>query len=746
MMSNTGVAMKLLLALAALIATADAATMGAKMQLHQNPIRRVVSLLQMMQAKINEEGKEAQKNFDEFMCYCKKNEGSVGTSIGDGQEKVPQLESEITSQTQAKAQNKAQLEDSEKSREEAKEAIAAATALREEQEAEFKKESASLASDIAALTKAIAAIEGGLQTSTTTASASFLQTGTVSLLRRLSNTVDMNMGDREMLDSFLSGDQATPGSSEIVGILKQIKEEMEHSLADLKAEETERTASYEALVAAKKKEIEALRKVIESKITRQGELGVKIAEDGHDLEDNKEALAQNQEFLANIEKTCQHTQDAFNKFKSAQGEEITAIADTIKVLNDDDALDLFKKTLPSASSFLQMQVGTKALRSQALQEIRSSHRRHGSRRDPRIGFIELALRGKTKGFESIIKTIDTLVEELHQEQKDDDERKAYCEKELEDNDDLAKERKLDNSDIEKAIASIEEDITKKKSEIEALEESVKKLDEQVAEATAARKQEHADQVKLLAENTAAQELLEFAKNRLNKYYNPELYVAKKRTFADDGERIYAQSGGEVTTPAPGGIANTGIMAFVQVHAARSDADDSAEDFQPSPEDFQKKAEEAQTEYKKQREGTASAIEMLHLLTKDLAEESAESTTAEKEAQKDYEAFMEEAKKKRAADSQTISDDEGSLADMEELLIKNNEALKKGKRELAELVQLIASLHGECDWLLQHYKMRKEARTGEIEALGKGKAVLSGADYTFVQLSMARLRGNHAKSA
>merc|ERR1719359_773534 len=32
---------------------------------------------------------------------------------------------------------------------------------------------------------------------------------------------------------------------------------------------------------------------------------------------------------------------------------------------------------------------------------------------------------------------------------------------------------------------------------------------------------------------------------------------------------------------------------------------------------------------------------------------------------------------------------------------------------------------ECDWLLQYFDVRKEARTSEIDALGKAKAVLSG---------------------
>jgi len=43
---------------------------------------------------------------------------------------------------------------------------------------------------------------------------------------------------------------------------------------------------------------------------------------------------------------------------------------------------------------------------------------------------------------------------------------------------------------------------------------------------------------------------------------------------------------------------------------------------------------------------------------------------------------------------------------------------------------IANLHGECDWLLKYFDVRKEARTGEIDSLKKAKDVLNGADYSF----------------
>merc|ERR1719235_2945114 len=157
-------------------------------------------------------------------------------------------------------------------------------------------------------------------------------------------------------------------------------------------------------------------------------------------------------------------------------EELLALADTIKILNDDDALELFKKTLPSAASFLQVQLSAKKVRQQALIAL-SGVRPQGVGRDVRLDLLEMALQGKKMGFEKIIKMIDDLVALLAKEQLDDDEKKA-----------------LENSisDLEKAIADEEESIATLKSEIEALEDGIKALDKQVAEATEQRKAEHAE--------------------------------------------------------------------------------------------------------------------------------------------------------------------------------------------------------------------------------------------------------------
>merc|ERR1712194_51997 len=71
---------------------------------------------------------------------------------------------------------------------------------------------------------------------------------------------------------------------------------------------------------------------------------------------------------------------------------------------------------------------------------------------------------------------------------------------------------------------------------------------------------------LMASDSAAKELLGFAKNRLNKFYNPNLYKAPPKAELSSEDRIFVNEGGEVPTEAPGGIAGTGIAVFSEVSA------------------------------------------------------------------------------------------------------------------------------------------------------------------------------------
>merc|ERR1719277_225892 len=85
------------------------ASARASTELAVNPIRRVVTMLQMMSKKIAEEGEKEKEQFDRFMCYCQTGGETLKKSIGDAETKIPQLESEIKEKGAAVLQYKADV-------------------------------------------------------------------------------------------------------------------------------------------------------------------------------------------------------------------------------------------------------------------------------------------------------------------------------------------------------------------------------------------------------------------------------------------------------------------------------------------------------------------------------------------------------------------------------------------------------------------------------------------------------------
>lgn len=628
------------------------------------------------------------------MCYCKTAGGSLDASIKEAKAKVESLGAALKSGGEKKAQTEADLKEHQASRSEAKEAMSQATALREKEAVAFAAYEQESKTNIAALSKAIPAIEHGM-------SSAFLQTEDASMLRRFAmEKAELTDETRQEVLAFLSGtdsEEYIPQSGQIVGILKEMEDEMSKGLADATSAEAEAVKSYEALLAAKQKEVDALTVQIEEEQTRIGDLGVELAMITNDLEDTEESLGQDSKFLSELGEGCSKKEKEWDEIKTTRQEELVALSETIKTINEDEALELFKKTLPSAaSSFIQIKISMDSVRARALVAIREAalHQKILPPR-PEINLIALALRGKKIGFEKLVSMIDEMVANLNKEQVDDESKKEYCDAQLDIADDKKKELELSVSDSETAIDEMKGSIASVIEEIAALEEGIKALDKSVAEATENRKEENADYKELKANDSSAKEILMFAKNRLNKFYNPKLYTAPPAAEEASFIQISSHFSGNAVPP-------------------------------PPPETF--------GPYTKKTEGSAGVISMIDLLVKDLDKELTEAEVMEEDAQKEYETMMAESALKRADDAKSISDKTSAKAALEEALEGEEDKKAGTAKELMGTYEYIQSLHGECDWFLKFFEARKEARSGEIDALGKAKAVLGGADYSLVQTS------------
>mmetsp|Transcript_5091 Transcript_5091/g.11262 ORF Transcript_5091/g.11262 Transcript_5091/m.11262 type:complete len:566 (-) Transcript_5091:81-1778(-) len=548
---------------------------------------------------------------------------------------------------------------------------------------------------------------------------SFIQTTAAQTLQRfISSSSKIGGYEREAVASFLSapawGAGYAPASGEITGILKQMLEEFEGDLEKLTGEEKEAAANFVELKKAKEAEVEALTKAIEEKTARQGELGVELVNMKEDLDDTQKSLAEDKAFLVDLTEDCGTKDKEWEARQKTRSEELLALSETIKILNDDDSLELFKKTLPSPS-LLQLTASAKEVKSRALAALTAR-----PRTDARLNFIAQAMRGKKVSFDKIAGMIDEMVSVLKKEGAQDLTKKETCEADLDESEDKAKELDTKISDLSKALDEHKSSLEALEEEMKALEKEIKELDKQVAEATEQRKEESAEYQSTLASNNAALELLDVAKNRLNKFYNPKLHKTTPPPELSEEDRIYSAMGGELSTTTPGGIAGTGVElpSFVQV--------DSESDVAPPP------APETWGQYKKKGQESNGVIQMIDLLKADLNKEIQQMQVDEKNAQEEYEKLVADAAKLRADDTKALTNKESAKAGLEEEILTAKKEKKETKAEALAVGDAIMNLHADCDWLIQNFALRKEARAGEIDSLQSAKAVLSGADYSFVQ--------------
>jgi len=683
----------------------------------ENPIRRIVSIMQNMQKEIEAEGEKEEEAFDKFMCYCDGNTDGMKASADAGSQKAAELSSQVEAKKAEKAQLEQELADHQSSRETAKQDAKKASSLRAKENGEFVAASTDMSTNIAAMKGAIAALEKGM--------GSFMQMGAsqMSVLQRAaSQSAELDDFQRQSMLDFLQGKQGMQSSGEITGMLKAMLEEMEGDLASAKSDEASAVKAFGDLSAAKNSEISAATSAIETKTKRAGEVAVEIVQTQDDLEDTEADVAETQKFLGDLGKQCAEKKASWGERQKMRAEEIDAISQAIKILNDDDALDLFKKTVPSFAQtgmgFLQTRSKSSvALRAKSmvvsLAQVSRSH-------STELSLIASALKSKAVDFSKIQEMIDGMVGVLTKEQGDDDTQKKFCDDEFEKS---ADEKAATEEKLASLAASIEEmsaTVSTLSSEIATLQDEIKALDKAVAQATEQRKEEHATFLQAQAENQAATQLIEAAKNKLNKFYRPNLYKAPQRRELTEEERIAVSAGApdprdaEEAAAAGQGIAGTGITVFAQIRSASNAVPP------PPPETF--------GAYQKKDGKSNGVMALMDNMANDLKAEHTESEHEEEVAQKDYEDLMAASQATRSSNAKSITEKESAKSEWSEKIENAKTESASTTEALAKLAEYIAGLHASCDFLVENFETRKEARTNEIEGLKNAKAVLSGANF------------------
>jgi len=650
---------------------------SSNQRLLANPIRKVVTMLQDMQKSVEAEGEKEKELFEKFMCYCNNGAGSLDASIQTAAAAIESLTGKIATEKAQKSQAEQEVAQHKVDRTEAEKTVKESTAMREKEANEFAATSGELKANVEAMTGALAALRKGL-------GASLMQTSAGQTLRNIiEHSPAVSEGERSTLVSFLeSGDSEGGSTDQIIGIVDQMKDEMAADLKETTSSEEEAKAAFKTLISSKEQEIAAAGKAVEKKTGRIGELAVSAVQAEADLKDTQEAMDEDTKFKANLAEQCATKSKEWDARQKLRAEEVTAISETIEMLNGDDAFELFKKTLPSASAFVQVAATTRSQQRRVSSILRNLMVRD-SKHKANLHLLLLALKSGG-GFDKVVQMLDNMVATLEKEQADDDKKRDWCNEEIHRAEQETKALEGEVADVSTDIEEKEDQFETLKSEIATLQQSNADLDKSVAQATEQRQDEHAEYASTSASNQAALELIGMAKNRMNKFYAPSQYKAPPTTTESSSPYGLVQSRAD-----PG----------------------------PAPETF--------GEYKKS-EGSTGVMGMMDQMIKDVEMDIQEAKHDEADAQKDYEEAMKDAAEKREEDSKLIVEKESSKADTMTRLQDARELRATKRDQYGNAQDAEKSLHVDCDHLLKNYDDMKAKRATERDGLTESKAVLAGA--------------------
>jgi len=623
-------------------------------ELGANPIRKVVNLLQGLRNEVEAEGEHDKKAFDKAMCFCTKNDAKTAAEIDDATQRISSLEATIKELSGSNAQLKSEIKDLEEEIAEDTKSVDEATSVRKEEAAQYASESMELKTNIAALDAAIPALKKGLS------GGSFLETLKPALVRA-AQTAGIN--DRSQIMSLLQGKMQTGSADQILGILENMHDNFKENLIKSTKEEEEAISTYTNLMDGKNSELKAAKTEAEEKKGRVAGQVQKGADATEDLEDTQAALDTSTNFLANLRKSCKDKKVEFETNERLRMTEINAIQDTIKILNDDDALDLFKKTLPSPTAFVQ---------------IRKQVRRP-------VSFVQTAAMGK---FDKLAKMVGDMVATLQEDQKQDDKHLKWCRSETATTEDQLSNVKSNVATHNQKLEQLANEAKTALEAIQILKKEVVDLNAAVAEATQQRQEEQTLYVQTQSELNLASTLLQKASERMKKAYEE----AQEQKAAPAAAAM-VQTESETAA----------MLGFSFIQVAQT-------------EPYQKKTGKG-----------LGIVAMIDQLRNDISAEQAEKKRDNEEQIKDYEEFMADSSASKDAKQTDITNKSAARGRLEELLQQIKKKKSESLEEQTAILSKVDALHQSCNFIMENHEARQQGRDNEIDGLKKSLAVLAGAD-------------------
>merc|ERR1719160_2252258 len=341
--------------------------------------------------------------------------------------------------------------------------------------------------------------------------------------------------------SFLQTGAKQPQSGAIFGILKQMKESFEDNLATAKKDEATAVSDYEALKSTKNEEIAAAQDKVTTKSSEQADAEEISANSKTDLAETQETLAADSEFLANLREMCSNLDKEFAERSKTRNMEIAAVSEAIGILTDDEAHDLFGKSL----GFIQLSLRTRRVSGKELaaRKIMAAGKKAN---DPKLILLASNMKTTLDAF-GMVKEKAQAAEEI--------KTKDQCNTDLHENGVATTARIGEKEDLENDVANLEQAKANLADEIKALNAATDATHIDMKRASENRLEENTEFKTIVSEQRATQAILTKALDRLKEFY------AKKAALVQTAHKS-TQNPGSFTTYKKNESAG-GVLAMIE---------------------------------------------------------------------------------------------------------------------------------------------------------------------------------------
>jgi len=653
------------------------------------PLQQVISMLDTMQVKGKKDKHEEEVAFSAFHEWCDQTQAETKKNIAQAAAQIEQLKADIIkaeADAAELAQEIAELNDKiEKKQDEADKA----TAIRKNEKADYTATHTDFSESIDAIERALVVLKSR-------------EKDVPQSLLQVSQMPELPASAKAVIKSFVQLSNGEPGDQEgvpeanayefqsggVVAILEKLRLKFQDQRLQLQKEEMNSKHNYEMLKQELTDDIKYAKATVEKKTARKAQRQEDAAVAKGDKETTEAGKAEDEQKLSDTLAECNAKSVEFEQNQIVRAEEIKTVAQAIGILQSEAVSGSADKYLPT---FVQVRSGSSMaqLRGDAGADVRKQVAAFLQGRAAKLGSKYLALiasHAADDPFGKVKKMIKDLIVKLMEQANSEADAKAYCDTELATNKQTREDKQAEVEELSATIEKNEAASAQLAEEISALSDAVAKLRQEQAEATKLRSEEKTRNTETIADAKAATSAVEKAMQLLKNFYGNAADGFDKSDYGYN----FAQGG-----------AGSSIR--------------------------QEMSQASKVPYKGMQAEHGGIIGFLDVVLSDFARLEAETSSAEDQAQSDYDRYMAETTQDIEVKEAEVGHKTANKQATDATIAKLEKELSLTQEELDAALEYFDKLKPDCVDHGLSYDKRKEMREEEIQSLKEALAILNQQD-------------------